>query len=153
MRKIKLKKIKIKFPNHKLFILTLLSWIVFLVVELGNRIYDLYRVAPYVDLPTHFFAGVASAFFFAWLFSVSTYDTKKLKITIASLVVAGIWELLETLEEMVVIEKPYLRDVFLWDGVGDMAAAMLGVFAVLILLHYLIEKTDLIEPVKLNSKK
>jgi hypothetical protein len=59
------------FPNNNLLFLSLFLFILFLVVEVTLRIWDLYRHIPMVDIPSHFFAGMAIACLTYWVYSLT----------------------------------------------------------------------------------
>lgn len=127
-------------PNNNLFLLALVFLVGFLLVELTIRIYDLYRNAPYVDIPSHFFAGVAICVGAAWVLSLNAIRRKRLAALAITLLAALSWEVLETLQELVVENPPYMQDIFFWDGIGDvlvtLAGGLFGLFIVLSLRQH-----------------
>ena len=137
----KKKKVKIKeqyrFPNNNLFVVALLSLVAFLLVELVIRIYNLYKTAPFVDIPSHFFAGIALGTGIYWVLSLTLIYRKKTMTILFTFIGAGIWEILETLEEIVIENPPWMKDIFFWDGFWDIIITVIGGIFALVLLNYL----------------
>ena len=144
-RKLKGSVKKCKCPNNKLLIIALFSIILFLFLELLIRIYDLYRTAPSVDIASHFLGGIAAATTIYWLLSFTLIRNKELVTIILTLVLEAIAELIETLEELIVFNPPYLRDIFFWDGVGDIIVALVGAIFALGFLRFLKKNGHLLE--------
>lgn len=139
------------FPNNNLLFLSLFFFIIFLVVEVTLRIWDLYRHIPLVDVPSHFFAGMAIACLAYWIYSLSEISRKKLMAIIVTLIVSLFWELLEIIQDEIIPNPPYLRDVFFWDGIWDTVSAIVGGFFLLfITLPYLKKKTNLLNKIDLK---
>jgi hypothetical protein len=113
-------------PNNGLFIVALVLLITFLAVELFLRMYNLYYHEPFVDVPSHFFAGLAIGSGAAWIWSLNEVRHKKTATILATFAVSVIWEILETLQELVIENPPYLHDIFVWDGVLDITVTVLG---------------------------
>lgn len=150
-KRIKKFKKRIELPYNNLFISGLIFFIIFLLVELWARIYDLYNYWPSIDIPSHFFAGIATGTILLWIVSLSGVYRKKTFVLSFTLIVAGIWELLETLEEKITpfTVPPYLRDYFFWDGFWDIILTFLGGVASLFIISLLKEKTDLYHDVEM----
>jgi hypothetical protein len=115
--------------HSRLLIAALLLCIVFLILESVIRIWDLYRVFPLVDVPSHFLSGMAACALGYWgAVQAGAARAKGWAISF-SLAVAFAWEGIETLQEWLwPDELPWLRDVFFWDGTGDILAALAGAF-------------------------
>lgn len=128
-------KTRLEVPNNNLFVIALLAWIVFLLDEVTLRIYDLYRDAPWVDKPSHFFAGAALSMLFLWLTSLTSLKRKQ-SVAMLLVIVAGFsWEVLEKLQEAIFWNPPYLRDYFFWDGFFDVLTGVAGALAALLLFR------------------
>jgi len=115
-----------KCPNNHLFITALLSLVFFLLLELTLRIYDLYRDAPLVDVPSHLFGGAAMAMGIYWVLSLTIVEKKKIATIVFTIIGAIIWEILETLQELLFYNPPYLMDFFFWDGFWDVIITTTG---------------------------
>lgn len=131
------------WPHNNLFIIALLSLIVFLALEVVIRSYNLYKEAPLVDIPSHFFAGIALATILYWIVSLTTLRKKKFVVIFFTFVGASIWEVMETLEELIIYNPPYLRDFFFWDGFWDIIVTLVGGVLAVVILH-MFKKTRLL---------
>lgn len=129
-----------RFPHNHLFIATLLSIIFYLLVEVALRIYNLYKDIPIVDVPSHFVGGIALGFIAYWSLSLTEVRRKGLAMIVLVFGGAVIWEILETLQELVFYNPPYLRDIFWWDGFWDVIITVLGGIFALLIISYLQEK-------------
>lgn len=139
------------FPNNNLLFLALLFFIIFLLVEITLRIWDLYKHIPIVDVPSHFFAGMAIACAAYWIYTLSTTVYKKTMAIVITIVTSLIWEALEIIQERLAPDPPYLKDVFFWDGFWDTIVAILGGFILLyIILPALKKKTNLLNNIELK---
>lgn len=138
-------------PNNTLFIIALFSLIFFLFIEVVIRTYALYSSAPLVDIPSHFFAGIALAAGIYWITSLTSIQRKKSVTLFLTFVGAGIWEVLETLEELVIVNPPLLRDVFFWDGFWDIIITVIGGAFALALFYILKRKTNLLKGIAGNK--
>lgn len=127
---------KCRFPNNNLFIIGLLCLVFFLLLELLIRSYNLYQHAPLVDLPSHFFAGIALGGIFYWVLSLTELKKTKSFAIVFSLIAAVIWEMMETLEELVFYNPPYLKDIFVWDGFADIIVTVIGALFLMMLFKY-----------------
>ena len=127
-------------PNNNLFGLAILFLVAFLLVELVIRTYNLYQSIPPVDIPSHIAAGVALSTGAMWVLSLTILKRKRTAALTISLFIALIWEVLETMQELVIENPPYLVDVFFWDGVADvlftLAGAMVGIMLLLLLKRF-----------------
>jgi len=128
---------RFRCPNNDLFILALIFLIVFLLIELALRIYNLYYYEPFVDVPSHFFAGLAIGIGTLWILSLTDIKRKKISTLFYTFVIAVIWEILETLQEIVIENPPYLRDIFFWDGFWDIIVTVMGGAFVFVLIPIL----------------
>lgn len=134
-------------PNNGLFVIAILLLVLFLVAELTLRVYNLYRQEPMVDIPSHFFAGMAIFAGVLWVTSLTRIKWRKPVTFGLTFLVALLWEVLEKLQEMIIVNPPHLIDIFFWDGVGDIIFTIIGgVFG--LLLIYLVKKgTSLLDDV------
>jgi hypothetical protein len=132
-------------PYNNLFITALILVIAFLFVELLARIYNLYEYWPIIDVPSHFFAGMAVACVFFWIISLSRVKHKRTTATFLTLVIAGVWEALEILEEKITpfAVPPFLRDYFFWDGFWDIIVTAMGGIFIFLVLKLLKSETKL----------
>jgi len=135
-------------PNNNLFVATLIAFIVFLLVELTGRIYDLYRTVPVIDIPAHFFAGIALGIGIYWIVSLTAVKRKKMVTLTWGIIAALVWEVFETLQEFVIYNPPYLRDIFFWDGFWDVIFTFLGVLGGLLVIYQLKNKTKILDGVE-----
>jgi len=129
-------------PHNNLFIVALASVIIFLLVEVTLRIYDLYKTAAWVDIPSHFFAGAALGLIFLWVVSLSGARHKKITAMFFVLLAGLFWELTETLQEMIVYNPPYLKDYFLWDGFFDIITNLIGATVALLIIYSIKHKNS-----------
>lgn len=67
---------KCKCPNNNLFITALIALILFLIVEINLRIFDLYFHLPWVDIPSHIFGGIAFVTAIFWIVSLTKIENK-----------------------------------------------------------------------------
>jgi hypothetical protein len=131
-------------PNNGLFIIALILLATFLFIEVVARSYELYRVFPDVDVISHFFAGMAISAGSFWVMSLNSIRRKKIASIICTFIVAVIWEILETLEETVIQNSVYLRDIFFWDGFFDIFFTVLGGIFVFAFLYIIKRRTNLL---------
>ncbi|MBR9691593.1 hypothetical protein GOV06_02305 [Candidatus Woesearchaeota archaeon] len=124
------KKLKIrercKFPHNELFFTALISLIIFLMMELFVRSFNLYKHLPFVDIPSHFFAGIALFIGIYWVLSLTAIIRKKTWAILLTFIASIFWEILETLEDLVLPNPSYLKDIFFWDGFWDIIVAIIG---------------------------
>jgi hypothetical protein len=130
-------------PNNDRFVIALMLLAVFLLVELFLRIYDLYYHMPEVDVPSHIFAGLAIAAAASWIISLTGSRRIVSMPLIITLAAACFWELLESLEEMVVANPPYLQDIFFWDGFFDIAFTVVGGLLFFVLIRIVRRTTQM----------
>lgn len=131
-----------KNVRSRLLIAALLLWVVFLAYETGVRTWDLYRVAPLVDLPGHFLAGMAISAIAYWALQRSWSKRRRTAMPFGAAawitVAAGLlWEGVEKVQEIVSPDPAYLRDVFWWDGFTDVIATAIGGVVVFPVLRWL----------------
>jgi hypothetical protein len=136
---------KCRCPNNGMFIVALVLLAAFLCIEMVIRMYNLYYHEPLVDVPSHFFAGLAIGAAAAWVWSLNEVRHKKLATLGVTLVIAIIWEILETLQELVVENPPYLKDIFFWDGFWDIIVTVLGGVFSLVFISIIRKTTKLID--------
>jgi uncharacterized membrane protein YjdF len=137
--------------RSRLLIAALLGAVVFLAWETSIRAWDLYRTAPLVDLPGHFLAGIASTALAFWYLQRrrsrrNRTDKPYVLAVIVSIVVALLWEAIETAQEVVSPDPAHLRDVFWWDGFWDVIASTVGAVVVFPLLRLLRKRFKAFQP-------
>jgi hypothetical protein len=98
----------------------------FIIVEGSIRIFDLYRRVPWVDVPSHALSGAAVTGAILWWLRERRPTFSPRLALLGNAAVAVAWEVLELLDEVVSPDPPHLQDRFLWDGFGDVAAALAG---------------------------
>jgi len=135
----------VKMPHNNLFITALILFIAFLFVELIARIYNLYEYWPIIDVPSHFFAGMAITCAFFWIISLSKVRHKRLSAVVLTFAIAVIWEALEIFEEKITpfTVPPFLRDYFFWDGFWDIIVTVTGGMFIFLILKLLKSETKL----------
>jgi hypothetical protein len=121
-----LERILQSYKQQSLLSTALSLWVVALIIEVIIRTYDLYRIAPEVDVLSHFCAGVAMAASMFWLSDKIKFPYYRLAAIIGTLIISLLWELIEALQELVVVNPPYLLDFFFWDGFFDVIVALVG---------------------------
>ena len=126
--------------SKDLLIFALLMTISFLLLEVAARTYDLYLIMPTIDVPSHFLAGLALGSLAYWWLAKKGIKQKGTWAVFTAFVAAGLWEIIETTEEIFVYNPPYLRDFFFWDGFWDIIFTTLGGFIVMFYIYYLFEK-------------
>ncbi len=136
-------------PNNSLLIIALLLLILFILFELGVRIYDLYLHLPPVDIPSHFFAGLAIAAGSFWVLSLNKIKHKKLVAVSITFIAACLWEVLETLDDKIAYNPPHLQDKFIWDGFFDIIVTTLGGIAFLLVIYFLKTRTEILKDVNI----
>jgi uncharacterized membrane protein YjdF len=121
----------------------------FLFIEVVARSYDLYRVFPNIDIISHFFAGMAICSGAFWVISLNKIRRKKIAAVICVFIATVIWEILETVEEIVIPNSVYFRDIFFWDGFFDIIFTVLGGVFVFAFLYLIKERTTLLWNIKI----
>ncbi len=125
----------------ELIILGLFLGVVFLSFELALRIYDLYAVAYWVDVPSHFFGGMAIASISIIFFYLIKTKKKNFWVTFSVFIISIIWEIMETIDEYINPDQPwYLKDFFIWDGFFDIIFTLAGGITFLVLFNLYIKK-------------
>ena len=127
---------KYRCPNNELFTTALMALVVFLGVELFIRIYNLYKYIPLVDVPSHIFAGIALGTGFYWILSLNQVYRKQFTTVLFTFIGAVVWEALETLEQLVIENPPWMVDVFFWDGFWDIIITVIGGYIGLAVVNY-----------------
>jgi len=119
----------------RLLVAALLLCVIFLSWEVIIRTWDMYRRFPLVDLVAHFLAGMAmAALAYRWsLQRVTANPRREAVLVTAALALA--WEGVELVQERLWPDPPWLQDVFLWDGVTDILASLVGAVLVFPLLR------------------
>lgn len=120
-------------PNirSRLLIAALVGAVIFLAWETVIRTWDLYRVAPLVDIPGHLLSGMASSAFVYWVLQRwrsrrNRTDRPYVLAVVVSIGIALLWEASEMIGERIWLDPPHLRDRFWWDGFGDVVSATVG---------------------------
>ena len=121
-----LERILQSYKRQSLLSTALSLWIVTLIIEVIIRTYDLYRIAPEVDVLSHFSAGVAMAASMFWLSNKIKFPHYRFAAIIGTIVFSLLWELTEAIQELVIYNPPYLMDFFFWDGFFDVIIALVG---------------------------
>lgn len=135
--KIKFHKLKIHFTNARLLTFAMFFTILWLLLELQARIYDFYKWAPWIDIPSHLLAGIALAAFVTWFIYQSRHKGKNLIILAWVIFVSIIFEFGEMGEQLIFPNQPaYLWDFFFWDGFWDIIMAIIGGLFFILLFKY-----------------
>lgn len=98
----------------------------FAVVEGTIRLFDLYRRFPWVDVPSHLLSGAAVTALLVLYLNRRGVRRWVGWSLFGNVIVALGWEVAETVDEIVSPDPVHLQDVFVWDGLGDIASALLG---------------------------
>lgn len=122
----KLREFKLKYLNIHILVISLFFMLIFIGFELFLRTYNLYKDYSWVDVPSHFFAGMALAALAIWLFHFTKGRYKNSYVMISVFVASIMWEVLESLQELVAYNPPYLIDYFFWDGFWDIIVTLIG---------------------------
>ncbi len=130
----------------RLLIAALLLWVVFLSWEVTIRTWDMYRRFPPVDLVSHFLAGLAMAAL-AYRFLLQRVVSHPHRWAfVATLLLSLAWEGVEMVQERFWPDPEHLRDVFLWDGVTDVLASLVGAVLVFPLLRLMRRRFPFFQP-------
>ena len=141
---------KSALPNNNLFIVALFLFILFLIVEVGLRVYDAYRYVRMVDVPSHFFAGMAIGTLAYWFYALTETKHKRVMSVVVVFIISILWEIVEILQEKIILNPPYLVDVFFWDGFWDIIVAVAGGIVVFGVLGIIKKHTGFLNRIKLN---
>ena len=136
-----LHKIASSYREQSLLSTALSLWVVALVIEVIIRTYDLYRIAPDVDVLSHLLAGVAMAATLFWLSNKVKFPHYRFAAIIGTVILSLLWELTEALQEQFIYNPPYLLDFFIWDGLFDVIVAVAGA-AIFVFIRKNIEQKD-----------
>jgi len=112
--------------EQSLFSTALLFWIIALVIEVTLRIFDWYKTVPEVDLLSHLFAGIAIAASLFWLSEKWKWTHYRGIAIVGTIIISLLWELAESLQEILFYNPPHLLDFFIWDGFVDIIIAFVG---------------------------
>lgn len=130
----------------RLLIAALLLCVVFLAWEVTVRTWNLYERLPPVDLGGHFLAGLAMAAL-AYRFLLQRVVSHPHRWAfVVTLLLALAWEGVELVQERLSPDPAHLRDVFLWDGVTDILASLVGAVLVFPLLRLLRRSSPFFQP-------
>jgi len=80
----------------------------------------------WIDIPSHFFAGMAIASLAIWLLHFTKGKYCNSFVLISTLIVAVFWEIFEMVGEAFILDPPYLQDFFFWDGFWDVVITLIG---------------------------
>ncbi|MBW3017053.1 hypothetical protein KY316_01670 [Candidatus Woesearchaeota archaeon] len=136
----KLREMKRKQVYSNYLIFSLSMYVIYLVYEVTLRIYDLYMVTPVVGAPSHFFAGLGTGALLFLVFKSHNFRRVKTLSVFCSFLIAGLWELLEHVQEMIFYNPPTMIDYFFWDGFWDMVLFVLGSILALYAVNYLFHR-------------
>jgi len=137
----RLNKLKVYFKNSRLLTFAMFFTILWLLLELVARIYDFYRIIPWIDIPSHILAGIALAAFLTWFIYQSNIKRKNLLVILWVIAVSTVFEIGEILEEKIFPNQPlHLQDIFFWDGFWDIIMAIIGGLIFLALFKYRLRK-------------
>jgi hypothetical protein len=114
------------YREQSLLATALLFWVVTLFIEVNLRIYNLYKLAPDVDVLSHLIAGVAMAASFFWISEKTRYRHYRTLAMFGTLVLSLLWEVAESLQELFIYNPPHLLDFFIWDGFFDVLISIAG---------------------------
>lgn len=130
----------------RLLVASLLLWVVFLSWEVTVRTWNLYERLPPVDLGGHFLAGMAMAAL-SYRFLLQRVVSRPHRWAfLATLLLSLAWEGVELVQEHVWPDPPHLRDVFVWDGVTDILASLVGAVLVFPLLRWMRRRFPFFQP-------
>jgi hypothetical protein len=139
-----LERILQSYKRQSLLSTALSLWVVALIIEVIIRTYDLYRIAPDVDVLSHLCAGVAMAATMFWLSDKIKFPHYRFAAIIGTIVFSLLWELTETLQELVIYNPPYLLDFFFWDGFFDVIVALLGAIIFVFVRRNIVHKQGIV---------
>ena len=131
--RVAIRRLKHGMEHQNRLVIALWMWALFLLHETFVRTYDLYRIVPMIDVVSHFLAGIALGATFLWFaYRAKYYHTNW--VSIAGVIIASlIWEGVEIVQQWVIINPPYLIDIFFWDGFFDIIFALLGTLTFLLI--------------------
>lgn len=135
-----LSKTKQLVKHLELIILGLFLLVFFLLFELTLRIHNLYKFAYWVDVPSHFFAGIAIASLVLMLLHLTKVKWKKTVSIIAVFIAAIFWEVLETIGDVIFPQPDWMLDFFIWDGFWDIIVTIAGGITFLVIFNRYIRK-------------
>ena len=129
-----------KISEIEMFMIALVLGLWFLTFESFIRARDLYRYLPIVDIPSHFFSGLALGLGFYWLMLV-LLKRKSLAFLVTFSVIltfgaAITWEITEYIEDYVVPQSIHYMDYFVWDGFFDIIFTTGGSALILVFFYY-----------------
>ncbi len=126
--------------HFEMLILGMSLLIFFLLFELTLRIHNLYKFAYWVDVPSHFFAGIAFASLFYVLLCLTGIKSRNMFSIIFVAIAAVLWELLEMLGDAIIPQPAYMLDFFIWDGFWDIIITIAGGVTFLVLFNRYVRK-------------
>jgi hypothetical protein len=94
----------------------------YILVEGSARLFELYRIFPHIDVPSHFFFGVGATALLILMYK------KSYKFSLAVILSIGIiWEMSEIVFDRIFPDFPnWYKDIFFWDGFWDITVKVLG---------------------------
>ena len=136
------------YPQSELLILALISFIIFVLLEVCSRTYDLFYYFSNIDIPLHILSGFAIMIGFLWVlnfpgFRAISTEKKRIIAAVSTFIISILWELVEILQELFFTDPDYLKDVFFWDGFFDVLFSIVGAIVAVLILRLLKNKTDL----------
>lgn len=127
--------INLKISEIELFLISIVLGFWFLNFEAFIRFRNLYQYLPEVDIPSHIFSGVALGIGFYFVF-VLIYKRKSIVFPIILTFLAAVsWEILETIEDVIIPQSIYFLDYFFWDGFFDIIFTTTGSALILLFVY------------------
>lgn len=114
----------IKIEKDKLLI-SIISILIFFLIELTARMYNWYELYPSYDILIHIISGVAFVSLY-WIFK-SKKKLSLIKLLIINLGLSILWEILEFIGDKLFYTPEYLKDIFIYDGLSDIVFGLIGV--------------------------
>lgn len=134
------RRLRFLVKHLEMIILALFLGVVFLFFELMLRMYDLYRVAYWVDVPSHFFGGMALAGLALMFLYLTRWKYKDLYAVFFVFLAAWVWEFLEYIGDWLIPQPYYLLDFFFWDGFWDIIITTVGAIAFVVVFNKYIKR-------------
>jgi hypothetical protein len=126
---------KVQERHIKRTTLALLLAIPYLISEWSARAFELYFHFPPIDNFIHASFGIAFA-----AISFLIYEKKEKFIIVGALIISIIWEVIEKLGDIAYPDPKNYVDIFLFDGVKDIAVTFLGAFIMYYVLRRFVKR-------------